>query len=230
MSATASCVVPIKGTVYRMIALDTCGNPITGTGGNVITSKGFVQVAMTPQYQAGVEFFEVTADGTPCVNQIDDAVLKRYELVMDFCETNQTGASWMASMRELTSSNGATGYGFAGQEGQMTNRWSLEVWQRIAGQYSCDINGAQQYIYNAWPNVGAAQLGAYTILNDKSTLTITAETRAVSLAPTVGWGKPSNQSSTSYLPPGFAAQAADHWYWSITSVAPPAPACNPLYL
>jgi hypothetical protein len=230
MSAVASCVTPIKGTHYRLTKLDSCGNPVTGTSSMVIVSKGFVQVQMAPQYQDGVEFFQLTADGSICVNQKDDNTLKRYELTIDFCEINQTGASWMTSMRELATGSPATGYGFAGQEGLASNRWSLEVWQKIAGAAACNSNGVVQYIYNAWPNVGGAKLGNYTIMNDKSTLQVTAETRAVATSSTIGWGVPPNQTSLQYLPSGFAVQATDHWYWNITTVAPPTPQCNPTSL
>jgi hypothetical protein len=209
--------------------LDSCGNPVTGTSSMVITSKGFTQVQMAPQYQDGVEYFQLTADGSICVNQKDDSTLKRYELTIDFCETNQTGASWMTTMRELAVGAPTTGYGFAGQEGLASNRFSLEVWQKIAGAAACNANGVQQYIYNAWPNCGGAKLGNYTILNDKSTLQVVCETRAVSTS-TIGWGVPPNQTSLTYLPAGFAAQATDHWYWNITTTAPPSPQCNPTTL
>lgn len=230
MSATAGCAVPIKGSHYRMTKLDACGNPVTGTGSIVIVSKGFVQVQMVPQYQAGVEFFELTADGTPCVNQIDDSVLKRFDLTIDFCEINQTGMAWMTSFRELSVGSPATGYGFAAQEGQLTNRWSLEVWQRVAGSAWCSSGGLQQYIYNAFPNVGDAKIGNYTIANAKTTAQVMGSTRAVSTTPNIGWGNPGLQGSTQYLPAGFAAQNTDHWYWNLTTVAPPSPACNPTAL
>lgn len=230
MSTTATCVTPIKGSMYRLVKLDTCGSPVTGASSVQIISKGFVQVQMTPVYEDGVEFFERTADGSVCVNQMDDPVLKRFELVMDFCEVNQTGASYMASMRELTVGAGATGTGFAAVEGLATNRWSLEVWQQVAGSGACDpVTGVQRYIYNAWPNVGSAKLAAYTIANARSTLTISGLTRGVSTVTTVGWGDGPG-SGTSWMPSGFSPVAGDHWYWNVTTTAPPAPGCNPVTL
>ncbi len=232
MATTASCATPIKGTVYRLVKLDVCGNPVTGASSLVIVSKGFVQVQMDPQYEDGVEFFERTADGTPCVNQKDDPVLKRMQLTMDFCEVNTTGASWMMSARELAVTN--TGYGFAVAEGISSNRFSLEVWQQVAGAGACDPSGLQRYIYHAWPNCGAAKIGGYTVENQKATLQIMSETRAASTS-TIGW-LDGPGSGTSWLPTGTVNQAGggtgilDHWLWNITTTAPPVAQCNPYTL
>src|SRR3990172_1982649 len=178
--ANSTCATPIKGTHMRIIALDVCGVPITGTGSLVIVTKGFVQVSQAPQYQEGEEFFERTADGTPCVNQRDDPTLTRMQLTIDFCEVNVIGTSYITSARLLTTGDPATGTGFAVAEGNSTNRYSLEVWQEVAGSGACDESGNQRYIYNAWPNVGASQFGTYTVENGRSTLQVISETRGAS--------------------------------------------------
>jgi hypothetical protein len=230
-STTSACATPIKGTVYRMTRLDSCGNPVTGASSLQVSSKGFVQVQMDPQYEDGVEFFERTADGTPCVNQKDDPVLKRMQLTIDFCEINTTGAAWMMSARELAV--GATGYGFAVAEGTSSNRYSLEVWQQVAGSGACNASGLQQYIYHAWPNVGSTKINGYTVENGRSMLQLVAETRAASSTAVIGW-LDGPGSGTSWLPTGTANQAGggtgilDHWLWTLTTTTPPTPACNPV--
>lgn len=229
-STVASAVTPIKGTHYRIIKLDACGNPVTGTGSMVVVSKGFVQVQMDAQYEDGTEFVERTADGTLCVNQKDNPVLKRMQLQIDFCEINSTGASYLASARELTANAaGITGLGFAFSEGSPTNRYSLEVWQRVAGSGACDPTGLQRYIYNAWPNCGATKVGQYTIQNGRSTFQITSETQAASAAPTIGWGDGPG-SGASWLPTGEVVQSLDHWLWAVTTTSPPNPSVNPTTL
>lgn len=226
----ASAVTPIKGTHYRIVKLDACGNPVTGTGSLVVVSKGFVQVQMEPQYEDGEEFFERTADGSVCVNQKDDPVLKRMQLQIEFCEINATGTAFIASARELTANAaGVTGLGFAFSEGSPTNRYSLEVWQRVAGSGACDPTGAQRYIYNAWPNCGASKIGTYTVENGRSTLQVTSETRAASNAATVGWGDGPG-SGASWLPANEVVQSTDHWLWAVTTTAPPTPGVNPTTL
>lgn len=214
----------------RVVRLDTCGNPVTGTGSMVVVSKGFVQTQAEPQYEDGTEFFERTADGSVCVNQKDDPVLKRFQLTIDFCDVNTTMLAFMTSARELTVNGaGVTGQGFAISEGLHTNRFSLEIWQQVAGAGACDPTGAQRYIYNAFPNVGAAKLGSYTIENGRSTFQVIAETRGASTTPTTGWGDGPG-SGTSYLPNGEVVQSVDHWLWNVTTTAPPNPAVNPTTL
>lgn len=230
VATVSSCATPIKGTHYRIVKLDTCGNPVTGTGSMVVVSKGFVKVSMEPQYEDGEEFFERTADGTVCVNQKDDPVLKRMQLTIDFCEINSTGTAYITSARELTvGAAGVTGMGFAVAEGQPTNRYSLEVWQRVAGSGACDASGAQRYIYNAWPNVGSTKFGGYDIENGRTTLQIMSETRAGSTTATVGWLNGPG-SSTSWLPTSETLGTNEHWLWTLTTTAPPTEACNPTTL
>lgn len=214
----------------RVVRVDSCGIPVTGTGSMVVVTKGFVQVQAEPQYEDGEEFFERTADGTPCVNQKDDPVLKRFQLTIDFCEVNTTMFAFMASARELTTNGaGVTGSGFAFGEGQPTNRYSLEVWQRVAGSGACDASGAQRYIYNAFPNVGASKIGSYTIENGRSTFQVQSETQGASATAVVGWLNGPG-SGESYLPAGENALSTDHWLFNVTTTAPPTPACNPTTL
>lgn len=217
--AISTCVTPIKGTHMRIIAVDACGVPVTGASGLVVVTKGFVQVEMEPQYEEGEEFLERTADGTLCVNQRDDPALTRMELTLDFCEINVLAASYIISARTLTEGDPATGTGFAVAEGAPTNRFSLEVWQQIAGASACDPAGAQRYIYNAWPNVGATQIGTYTIENGRSSLEATSETRGASIL----WD---DLVGAAWLPAGTQIEADEHWIWNVTTTPPPTEACD----
>ena len=223
MAVTSSCATPIKGTHLRIVALDACGIPVTGASGLVVVSKGFVQVSMEPQYEEGVEFFERTADGTPCVNQKDDPTLKRMNLTIQMCEVNTSGTAYITSARELMAGTPTTGTGFAVAEGNPTNRYSLEVWQEVAGSGACDASGNQRYIYNAWPNVGATMFGTYTIENARSTLEVTSETRAAAAT----WD---DLVGAAWLPAGEFVDVDEHWLWNVTTVAPPTEACSPTTL
>lgn len=221
--ANSTCATPIKGTHLRIVALDVCGVPITGAAGLVVVTKGFVQVEMEPQYQEGEEFFERTADGSPCVNQRDDPTLQRMQLTIDFCEINVLGASWITSARALTSGGPITGTGeatgFAVAEGNSVNRFSLEVWQEVAGSGACDETGTQRFIYNAWPNVGASQLGTYTIENGRSTLQVISETRGASAV----WDTLVGED---WLPAGEFIDTDEHWVWNVTTTPPPTIQCD----
>src|SRR5690606_2099134 len=129
MATHSTCATPIKGTHMRIIELDACGAPVTGTGGQVSVTKGFVQVNMEPQYEDGTEFFERTADGSPCVNQKDDPTLKRMNLTSQFCEVNASSVALMISARALATGTPPTGTGLAVAAGKPTRRCSLAASQ-----------------------------------------------------------------------------------------------------
>lgn len=222
------CAAPIKGTHMRLVEVDACGVPVTGASSLTLVTKGFVQVNMEPDYEEGEEFVEKNADGELCVNQKDQPQLKRLRLTIDFCEVDPSAASLTTGARLLdTASPATTGSGFAVAEGASSRRFSLEVWQRVAGSGACDASGAQRFIYNAWPNVGNTQLNAYAIQNGRSTFSITAETEAASDL----WGN--GPGATSWLPSGRVVNELgdlEHWLWNITTQGLPTAACGPTTL
>lgn len=217
--ATSTCATPIKGTVLRIVELDTCGVPVTGTSGLVATSSGFVQVVMSPQYEDGTEFFDRNAAGDACVNQKDKPIFKRHELTIDWCEVNVLLAAYVIDAQVLGTGAPVTGTGFAQGEGDGDNRFSLEVWQEVAGAGACDASGSQRFIYHAWPNVGNTKLGDYTIENDKSELEFVSETAS----PGVGW---LDLVGSDWLPVGTVLESGRHWLWNVTTTPPPDAACD----
>ena len=212
---------PIKGTMLRLVAVDVCGNPVTGSGSMVVVTKGFISVKQSPDYEDGEEFFDRNADGEPCVNQLDDPTLKRLALTVEWCQVDPVANAYVLSARLLDAASPAvTGTGWALPEGTPINRFSMEVWQRVAGSGACDASGDQRYIYNAWPNCGAVKLQDYTIENARSTLSFECQTRGAGPLWLDGPG-----TGTSWLPgaPGSpVALTTDHWLWNITTTAPPA--------
>jgi len=211
--------VAIKGSMMRMVKVDICGVPVTGAGALTVMTKAFVQVQSAPQYEAGTEYFERTADGTPCVNQMDAPTFKRMQLTVDMCVMDPDQIAYVLSARELVTSGPVSGYGFALSEGQTHNKFSLEVWQQVAGSGACDPSGNQRYIYNAWPHVGNGQVGNYTIDINRSTF----QFQAVTFAASPLWGV--GPASPSYLPAtgSNAVVGTEHWIWNITTIAPPVP-------
>jgi hypothetical protein len=213
------CAAPIKGTHLRLVKEDVCGVPVTGAGAAAFVTKSFIQVAMEPQYEDGEEFFQRTADGSICVNDIDPAYLKRLQLTIDFCSVDPELVSTVFGGRLLSMASGpVTGAGFSMLEGVVTSRFSLEVWQRVAGSGACDPSGLQRYVYNAWPHIGNARLGSYTIQNGVTQLQVIADT----FAPSTLWGD--GPGTAAWL--GAGVQALEHWLWGVTTVAPPTDACG----
>jgi hypothetical protein len=214
------CDAPIKGTHMRLILLDFCGVPVTGTGSQVFVSKSFTQVATEAQQEDGEEFFVRTADGTVCINEQDPPTHKRTQLTIDFCAVDPVLVAAVLGGRVLAvGSPLVTGAGFALKRGTPLGHFSLEVWQRVAGKGQCDPSGLQRYVYNLWPHIANARVGGYTIANAPSTLQVVADTQEPS--PSFG--------ATPWLSPA-TVQAGDDWLWDITTVAPPTPYCGPAVL
>lgn len=204
---------PIKGRILRVITLNECGVPVTGTSGGVVLVSGFTQVASSAQYETGDEHLVKTADAALCVNEKDADILKRFELTLDLCSVSPgLVASTVSPARLLTASQAPTGTGFAFAEGAATTHFSLEVWQRVAGQGACNAAGLPQYVYNAWPHLTNGKIGDYEIANAPSTLQVTAESRPVNVLWTAG---------IPWLGAGAVSIVPDHWFQNLTTVAPP---------
>ncbi len=75
MSTALRCASPIEGLVLRITKLNTCGAPITGTGGSVpgtgsgqIVMDGFTETTSSPQYDTGDRVITRKANGLLCQN------------------------------------------------------------------------------------------------------------------------------------------------------------------
>ncbi|MCW6003866.1 hypothetical protein K1W54_04615 [Micromonospora sp. CPCC 205371] len=204
---------PIKGRILRVIILNECGVPVTGTAGGVIVQTGFTQVGSSAQYETGDEHIVKTADAALCINEKDPDILKRFEITLDQCSVDPgIVANTVSPARLLTASEPPTGTGFALAEGAATTHFSLEVWQRVAGAGACTASGLPLYVYNVWPHLTNGKIGDYEIANAPSTLQITAESKPVSTLWTAG---------NPWLGAGAVTIVPDHWFQNLTSVAPP---------
>lgn len=219
----ATCVSAIKGRVMRVVALDTCGNPVTGASSAVIVSSGFISVKMTPQYEDGNEYTQKTADGLLCVNQKDPSQLKRVNLDVAMCVLDPDMIVTVSGAR-LLNNGGATGTGAAFTGLQNAARFSLELWQYVGGaRNGCNASGLQQYVYWAWPNVGNTQISDYTAEAGVSQFKFTAETDVASPL----WGDGPGSGTAWITSP---VQAYDHYLYNVTTTTPPTATCGAVLL
>lgn len=217
MATSTRCFTPRKARVLRVIKLNECGVPVTGTGSAMIVASGFTQVAVSAQYETGEEHLVKTADAALCVNEKDPDILKRFEITADFCLVDPGMVINVVSpARLLTFSESPTGTGYALAEGASTVHFSLEVWQRVAGSGACD-GGVERYVYNAWPHLTNGHIGDYNIAGQPSTLQLIAESKGVSPLWTAG---------ATWLGAGAVQQIPDHWFVNLTSAAPPEATCG----
>lgn len=215
----AQCVSPIKAQVMRLVTLDSCGVPVSGADSAVVVSDGFVSIAPSPQYEDGTEYVTKKANGELCVNSIDPPQLKRVDLEMIWCVLDPDALVIQTGERLLTDSGAVTGTGVAFGEGQITTRYSLEVWQPVSGVNACNADGEQQYVYWAFPNVGNAQVGDFSFENGVFNFTISSTTFPAATQ----WGTGPGTDGPWI---DQAVQSGDHYLYNVTTTPPPASACG----
>lgn len=203
---TAQCISPIQGTRARIMRLDSCAAPVTGAG-SLIVFDGFVSVAVSPQYEDGVEYTKKQANGVKCVNRKGNDQFSRDQLTIEFCAIDPDAVVITTGQSIVVS--GATGTGFWVKEGEVSARWSLEIWQ--ADSETC-TGASPRYAYWVWPHLAAGRLNDFTVEDDVISWQITASSAA---------------GSTSFNVPGtskpipFPLPTGAHRGFNINTVPPP---------
>lgn len=213
----AICFSPLRARVARVIRLDECCNPVSGTGSQVVFT-GFTSIDPSPDYEEGTEHVTRDATGNPCVVDKDESFLKRVDLDIEFCRFDPDLLVIMTGEQLLVSGAPITGTGVAFGEGLLTERFSLEIWQPLAGT-ACTVGGNPQFLWWAFPCVGQPMVDLGSIEDGPMTINVSGETRPHGAA----WTADSRVAP--YLG-GNTLVDARHYLFNISDVAPPSPACG----
>src|SRR5215207_1192106 len=152
----AETISPIQGTRARIIRLNECGVPVTGTGSLDV----FVEVQVSPQYEDGTTYQVRKANGVFCVNRRGNDQFTRDEVNVRFCAIDPDVVAITAGVELVVTGGPVTGIGFWVKEGDISARWGLEVWQ--ADSDTC--TGLQPRVaYWAWPHLAAGRLNEFTV-------------------------------------------------------------------
>ena len=203
----SECISPIQGTRARIIRNDECGVPVAGAGSGIVID-GFVQVGVSPQYEDGTEYVKTQANGVRCVNRRGNDQFQRDEVTIEFCAIDPDAVA-ITTGQDLVMGEDA-GTGFWVREGEVTARWSLEVWQADA-EAECGEEGTARYAYWVWPNLSAGRLSDFTVEDDVLEWTIVANSERAS----VNFALP--EPTPIPLPP----PANTHRGFNVTTVPPP---------
>lgn len=210
---SAICASPIKARILRVTKLDACGAPVTGASSAVVTTKGFVSVSSSPQYEDGTEYVQKNANGELCVNDIDPPSFKRLDLEMIWCVMDPDLFVFMGGDRLLTTGAPVTGTGVVFGEGESTVHYSIELWQPVSGTAACDAAGVQRYVYWAFLNVTNSRIGDFTFENGAFNFTTSGQTKSASPL----WG--TGPASTDWIEQ--PVELGDHYLFNITTTPPP---------
>lgn len=174
----STCFTPIKARVARVIRLDVCGDPATGSSDSIVFD-GFTSISASPEYEEGEEFVVKNANGELCINEKDANALKRIGLEITFCCLDAEVIQILTGEDLIVTGGLQPNTGVRFGEGLLEARFSLEVWQPLAGQ-PCSAEGEEQFVYWAFPNVGNAMVSDFNFTNGPLEFTISADTRAAS--------------------------------------------------
>ena len=206
---------PILGQFYRLIRVDTCGVPVTGSSSAQARGDGYVQVQVAPQYDTGDRKITRKANGLICVNYKLPDVFTADQLTIDFCVWCPPIIATVYGARLITATTPTSGTGVIFNTGDSAlRRASLELWQAVAGDQACDASGNQRYLYHAWPNLGNWKRGNQTISNDPNTWQMMAE----SFPGSANWTVGNTWLGTNAL------VANDYYAFNFTTQPPPADA------
>lgn len=197
MAQPTLCAAPIQGTRMRVVRLDECGVPVTGAGGQVVT-EGFVNVEVTQQYEDGTEYQLRNAQGEFCVNDVAPDQFRRVDLSIQFCAVDPDVVNLITGVSVVVTGAPSTGTGFWVAEGNVTQRFSLEVWQAVSGQ-ACGAGGVARHVYWAFPNLGSGRFNDFTIEDGILEWSLGAKSKIASPL----WGQgPGTPKWISAVPPG----------------------------
>jgi hypothetical protein len=213
----------LRGKVMRVTKEDACGNRILGPS-SVVTSKGFVSVALTSNTTQGDAITVTNANGDDCVSDTPAPKFSNYGVVINFCGVNPEAFTLLTGQPLVYAFDGTTVTGF-GVDDDITldsSGFALEMWSSVPSG-AC-VGGQQAYGYILLPFLQGGVIGDFTVQNDAITFTVTgAQTKGGN-----AWGAgPYNVvagSGGAAGPLNTALPTTRHLHLEKTTVAPPTPA------
>lgn len=211
------CASPIKAERARFTLLDICGNPITGEDSAQVTSDSFTEIDVAPNYEDGQQFIQRKANGTPCVNETEASFLTDVDLTVQLCTLDADLIALVTGGQPIEDGDDFSGVVFA--DGLLNARFSVEVWQPVAGLGACDPEGDQQFIYWAFPHLFDAKIQNFTFQNDVFEFSFQAKSRAASLLWDIGDPYLADTPASDWEP-------GSHYAYNVTTVAMPEVQCG----
>ncbi len=171
MTDTAKCYPLIRGRSLRVTRLDSCGNLILGPSEQV-TSKGYVTVQLTPEYDAGTTVQTVNASGQTCIRDVPAQIFLDYQVQVELCGVDPDLIVLLTGNPVVQSDDTTPlSIGFRVNSGTDLSvvRFALEVWAGTGDQCA---SGLVEYGYFLLPMVQGGTIDAFTIQNDAINFTI----------------------------------------------------------
>lgn len=222
------CVSLARGPRMRLTRLDSCGEPVPGPAGQLVTD-GFINVDYTPNYLDPEEITQNNANGDLCIDDQGNPQLRWLDLSIVMCRVDPDAFNIITG-NPLVLNDALTpeSVGFR-MNGELTGtaNFALEVWSGVTGQ-TCSATGERQYGYWLLPFVVQARVGTWSVANAALTMTLTARTSTGSLWGTGPSGYLVRADAQTDTPEVLltAIDDTDHVHFEVVTVPPPAAACG----
>lgn len=221
MAATAYQEPVVRGRVMRLTKLDNCGNPATGSGGQLVTA-GFGTIKATKNVDTGTEIKVRNANDQISVYQKGVVTILNFDLEIDWSIPDLGAIAMMTGDTAIVDAAGLTA-GWIEQALQLLGAWfALEVWTGVANQQCSGT--VQEYGYWLYPFIENGVFYADDVTSKEVMLSVKGNTRQGN-----NWGKGPYDVVSSTSPsvtPAWLASAlpsAAHRLHQLTTVAPPTP-------
>lgn len=162
----------IRGQRYRITRLDSCGNPVFGDDGQVVT-KGVVTAAFTSVTTATDEIRVTNSNGETCILEPAQTSLEGYTAEIAFCNLDPDMFEIMTGMPVIYDIDG-TAVGIAVDIGVDLSSFAfaLEIWTGLATDDACGELGETEYGYILVPYFKGGRLSDFTVENNAISFTV----------------------------------------------------------
>lgn len=221
------CFSLIRGRALRVTRLDGCGVPVPGPD-SVVTSKGFISVALTANTEEGEPISVPNANGDICISDTPAPKFTGYGVEINLCGVDPNLVNLLTGqplVYDDASTPEAVGFRVNTGVDLDSSGFSLELWSGVPAA-QCEPGSGQSFGYLLIPFLKGGVFGDFTVENAAVNFTITgAQSKDGS-----GWGtgpfnvvKDGSGDDSPLLEP---IGAKDHLHVQVTQVAPPEAGCG----
>lgn len=172
MSRVTKTLSPVRGRRYRVTRLDSCGNPVYGDNGQVVTS-GVVSAAFSATTTATDEIRVTNSNGETCVFEPAITSLEGFSAEIQFCGMDPDMFEMLTGMPVIYDIDGVA-VGVAVDVGISLEDFAfgLEIWTGLAGDDACGQVGDIEYGYVLTPYMKGGHLNDFTVENGAINFTV----------------------------------------------------------
>lgn len=221
----STCYSLVRGRAMRVTRLDGCGAKVLGPD-SVVTSDGFISVALTANTDEGETISVTNAAGAVCILDEPCPKFTGYGIEVEFCGVDPDLISLMTGQPIVEDGAGnATGFRMNSNIDACDYGFALELWSNVPAG-SCDASSGAAYGYMLIPFVKGGVIGDFTVANDAINFTMTGANSKDGTAWGVGPYDVTRDDTSVAGPLNVPLDSYDHLHVELVTVAPPTPSCG----